>query len=141
MKTCTKCEEIKSLECFSKNINTKDNLSLWCKKCKREYYLRNHSRLLEYGNKYNSCHKHQRSEYKKQYDVKNKKRIQEYCFKNKDKIETYRKSWCIKNKSKINEYFKTRKKYDINFKITCSLRTRLNMALKRNWKRGSAVRD
>src|ERR1035437_951815 len=141
MKTCSKCKERKLSKYFSKNVNTKDGLSFWCKKCKREYYLRNHGRMLKYGHNYNSTHKRERLEYKKQYDFKNKERIKKYYSENKDKIKKYGKSWRIKNKGKINEYHKNRRHADIKYKITCSLRTRLNMAIKKNFKVGSAVRD
>ena len=46
---CSKCKDRKSSKCFSKNVNTKDGLLFWCKKCNREYYLGNRDRMLEYG--------------------------------------------------------------------------------------------
>lgn len=36
-KTCAKCDKAKKLSNFTKNINSKDGLQVWCKKCKATY--------------------------------------------------------------------------------------------------------
>ena len=36
MKKCTKCKEVKTIDCFYKLKNTKDGLDYWCKDCKNE---------------------------------------------------------------------------------------------------------
>jgi hypothetical protein len=78
---------------------------------------------------------------KKAYRDLNKDRIKErdkiYYDSNKDKITAYKKA----NRDKINNYFKNKKKTDIQFKLSCNLRARLNSAINRNQKIGSAVRD
>lgn len=66
-----------------------------------------------------------------------------------DKLSSWCKI-CIQNKSSkyikenrelYNQKRSNRKRTDINFKLSCSLRNRLHSALKNNYKSGSAVRD
>lgn len=57
----------------------------------------------------------------------------------------YRKEYCKTHKvqmAKTNkEYYKKRRQSDVNFKIRINLRNRINIALKNNQKKGSAVKD
>jgi hypothetical protein len=68
-----------------------------------------------------------------------------YYQNNKEKILTQVKEWYLDNLEQIllqkKKYVKNRKAIDINFRLACNLRTRLNSALKNNSKLGSAVRD
>lgn len=41
-KKCTKCKEVKSVDDFSKDINKKDGLDIWCKKCKSDHKKEHH---------------------------------------------------------------------------------------------------
>jgi hypothetical protein len=56
-----------------------------------------------------------------------------------------RKEYYIKNKEKIitqnSKYKRNRKKFDIPYKISDNLRTRLYLAIKNGQKTGSAIRD
>ena len=69
------------------------------------------------------------------YKIKLQKKA--YQEVNKDKIKAYKEA----NKDKINSYFKNRKKTNIQYKLSCNLRNRLNSAINRNQKAGSAVKD
>jgi len=60
-----------------------------------------------------------------------------YRLNNVDKLKQYR----LDNKNNINQYRKNKKQTDINYKITCNLRTRLWSAIKNEYKSGSAVSD
>ena len=97
-----------------------------CSKCKttKEY--------LEFGN-----------------DRSTKSGYSSYC---KPCIKLYRKAdrkninrisseWRKQNKEKCNQYYMNRYNNDPLFKLRVNLRNRLNMALKKNQKTGSAVRD
>jgi hypothetical protein len=64
-----------------------------------------------------------------------------YRIKNNEKISKRRKIYREKNKLKRNEYCRNRKRDDIQFKLQCSIRSRLVGALKDCAKSGSAVRD
>ena len=55
--------------------------------------------------------------------------------------KAYQKVWRENNKDKKNLYFKNKKKTDIQYKLSCNLRSRLNTAFNSNYKDGSAVRD
>jgi hypothetical protein len=52
MKQCTKCKKRKDESEFRKNRSRKDGLSLWCKKCSREYsrryYRKNRGTVKKY---------------------------------------------------------------------------------------------
>ena len=55
------------------------------------------------------------------------------------------KEWQINNRDKVNEnrreYSSKRYNNDINFKLSCTLRTRINSAISRGYKAGSAISD
>ena len=74
---------------------------------------------------------------------KEKKKLQSksYYVLNKDKIKIQIKAYKEANKDKINSYIKNKKKTDIQYRLSCNLRVRLNSAINRNFKAGSAVRD
>jgi len=61
--------------------------------------------------------------YYKQYNLKNKKRRNEYS----------RKYWKLHKKS-LTLYKKLKKRNNILFRITCNLRTRINVSLRKNLK-------
>lgn len=54
LKRCTKCGKRKKPEAFSRNKNTKDGLSIWCKACAKEYKQRPEvrERAKEYQREY-----------------------------------------------------------------------------------------
>ena len=70
-----------------------------------------------------------KKEYQKEYNqrpevkAKSKEYLKEYHLKNKKRI-----------KQRQNEYLKNKRKTDLNFKIACNLRSRINHALKNNTK-------
>ncbi len=65
----------------------------------------------------------------------------EYYLKNKNKIKQQLKQYRSGNKEKTNAYIANRRKTDPNFKLSLLLRSRMNKALKGNYKKGSAVKD
>jgi len=81
----------------------------------------------------------------KKYSEKNREKVllkkKEYYYKNKEKLKKYAKIYRETHKKQINNYWKIRLKYDVSFKLSCSLRNRLNVAIKINQKSGSAVKD
>lgn len=85
----------------------------------------------------------------KKYYVNNQEKVkqnQKLRDKNrKEQISLQKKTYYLTHKSQKRdyhrEYIKRRKKEDLGFKIRCSLRTRINMAIQGNQKSGSAVRD
>lgn len=79
------------------------------------------------------------------YYLENKERIdavhKQNSWKYKDYQKRANKEWRKINSGYQNNYTKNRKGNDINFKLTVSLRTRLNSAIRGNYKSGSAVND
>jgi hypothetical protein len=106
------------------------------------------SNKLSNNNTSGYCKRH-RKEYERVYHSLNKEKIQEKHYKhyilNKERIDTYNRQWYENNKSRMQnyhaQYCNNKYKNDINFKICTILRSRLNKAVKRNQKSGSAVRD
>lgn len=120
-KKCISCQLEKSLEEYPKDVSRKSGYKEVCKKC----------RSLRRKAAYN---KEKRSQESKRYYQKNKQKILEYA-----------KDWRGKNKQLVNklarEYARKRRASDIHFKVKCNLRTRLYFAIRKECKKGSAVRD
>ena len=74
---------------------------------------------------------------KKAYYVDNLDKIKAYRKANADKIKAQTKAYKITTRDKRKGRYKT----DIQYKLSVILRARFQMALKRNYKTGSAVRD
>lgn len=64
-----------------------------------------------------------------------------YALNNKEKILLKKKQYRLTNKEKYNEYRRNRLKTNPAFKLSIILRSRLRMALNKQYKSGSAVRD
>lgn len=112
MKICSKCKELKTLDCFHKDSFCKGGYKAACKQCRK---------LIEYTNK-------------KEYILNKRK---QYYLDNKEKFKFYHNQ----NRYKINKRRKERLKNDINFKLAERLRIRLYTLLKFKQKQGSAVND
>lgn len=124
MKTCSKCEITKNLDDFPNNGKWKRGI---CKSCRNSL---ERGRYIEWYNKPES------KKIKSQYYLENKRHIREHAAAYYSKVE---------NKKNRNVhrlvYIKNKKLFDLNFKISVSLRTRLYIAVKKNYKAGSAVKD
>ena len=142
-KICYKCKKRKSISEFTKNKNSKDGLSWWCKKCNKEYRIENKKKLLEYQKEYYQKNRKQRLKYQKEYHKlhrnKNIKQMKKYYRKNSKKLLYQSKIYRIFNKKQRTKQLTQKRKTDIKFKLLCNLRTRLCQALKRNSKRGSTL--
>ena len=151
MKICTKCKIEKELSEFYKDKKTKDLHTYLCKECSKES-----------SKNYRENHREEDKEYSKNYRKKNPEKVKESVKKwkknNPEKVKGHNKKYYKNNLEKVkesqkiyslmpetknirNRYQKERKKTDINFKLSGSLRIRLSMAIKNNQKSGSAVRD
>jgi hypothetical protein len=169
-KKCKGCEIIKPLTEFSVAKENKDGFNNTCKKCKCKYaklyteknkfkvlkrrkelykkplqpekYIRLENKICSVCSENKPIDSFNKNNFKKdgyrpECKVCQSKKAREYRLKNGDKLKKYR----IENKDKINTYKKNKKENDINYKITCNLRTRLWSAIKNNYKNGSAVDD
>jgi hypothetical protein len=101
-----------------------------CNKCKKEKSLSEyHKNKNILGGHKHSC-KNCRLEIEKVYRLNNAESI---ARSNKKYREKTKKERSIKSKKRFH--------IDIQYRLTCNLRTRLNMAIKSNQKSGSAVDD
>lgn len=127
MKYYSGCDKIKKNKDFHKSKREKSQLSVYCKKCKREegriYRLKNKEKISKRMKIYHAKTRHLRKIKAHIYYLNNKKKIS-------NRIKIYRE----KNKEhlvkKQREYSRRQYKNDIKFRLSCVLRTRINKALK-----------
>lgn len=148
-KKCSKCKKIKPLSEFHKDKYSKDNHNSWCKECYKKHYEENLIRIRKQHRKYRKQHYRKKPIKTKLCEVCNKEfktnySFQKYCSKECYKIahaklqKVQKKKYYQDNKDKIKEYKRKyerqRRKIDINFKILCNLRNRVNFAIRNNSK-------
>jgi len=121
--------------------NNKDKIKLYCINNKEKEKIR--------FDKWRRKNKEQIRTKRKKWEDLNQDKIKSYKenYKkyNKDKMNQYHKNYRKENKVKLSEKNRKRekekRKNDINYKLKSLLRHRLYLALKGNFKSGSAVRD
>lgn len=153
-KICTKCKLEKEESEFYGVANSKYRLRSWCKFCTRNvtkvYYYKNRDRYKECRKKYRESDngKTVRKKYResdkgkvaiKRYRKSDKCKIYTKKYQESDKYKTYLKS--DKYKTSRRKCVNDRRCNDIQYKLACNLRCRLDIALKSSYKSGSAVRD
>ena len=117
-KKCTKCGEVKQIDCFSKDKGTKDGYQYKCKSCQKKWRQENKEHLIQYGKKYSEENRERLKQWrdenregilerKKQWRDENKERIAEYNKQyhqeNKEHLNERAKQWREKNKERISE--------------------------------------
>lgn len=107
--------------------------------------LRKKMRKRENDKRYREKFKDKVKLKKKIYRERNKENLKSYFRKyrkvNKLKLQTYHQRYFQQNKDTVYKSRNDRVKTDIQFKLNMRLRSRLNCALRGNYKNGSAVRD
>ncbi len=135
---CIACMEIVSKKWREDNSEYK-------KKYSKEYYESNKEHIKKHSKEYQRTNKEEIAIKQKEYQRTNKEKIaikeKEYRKKNKEEIAIKQKEYHKKNKSHKNQYRKEKYKSDLQFRLKQILRSRLNTAIKLNYKSGSAVRD
>lgn len=113
METLTKkcsgeCGEVKALELFGKNKNTKDNRQTYCKKCMSNYYTRNKERIAANSKEYRQSNSDEISLQRKSFRDKNKDRLsavsREYRHNNKEAILERRAIYRSNNREPLRAY-------------------------------------
>lgn len=104
----------------------------------KEWRDRNKESRKLYMKNWRKENKEHKKTYAKKYYINNITHIQTY---QKKYLKTYHPIYNQKNKNVISKKRKIKRKIDVNYKISCNLRTRLHHALKGGNKSGSAVRD
>jgi len=139
MKTCSQCNEIKDLDEFYKKGTGHRTECKDCFKMRIKVYQQtNPDKMKQYRNKSyiknekNPEYELKRKIYKNQPHVKKQRNEtkKKYYQENREKILAQNK----KNRKKINLYEKNRRASDLNYRLLCTLRSRLNTALKEKCK-------
>ncbi len=120
-KKCNKCKIEKFLSEFWRNVNNKNGYCNFCIDCMKKQHkiwlLKNPNKMKKLNQEWAKKNRAKRRQYKKQYRQQNLIRIRQY-------EKNYRAK-------KIDT--------DINFKIACNLRSRIKIALKKNYKNSSTI--
>ena len=116
-KKCTKCGEVKQIECFNKNKGNKDGYDNRCRACKKQHYEENKERILKRNKQWREENRERANEYSKKYYEENKERRKQWCQENKERRKQYReenkeriKQYREENKERRSEYFKQYRK-------------------------------
>ena len=152
MKKCTKCNNIKEYSDFYKRgksyrSNCKSceyEISLSRKEYFKEYQKKNKDKIKEYYSEYKDNNKEYINNYHSNYRIVNKNKINEYqvnyFIENKEEIiekrSEYQKSYRADNKDILrdnyNSYRRNKKKTDILYKISESVRSMISTSLSSN---------
>jgi len=112
---------------------------------KKDYYENNKEKINNRNKAYRKANKEKTKEYRKNYNELNKEKqkiySKQYRKQNKSIIKEKKRVRYQKEKEKVNKENKVRYNQDINYKLKCRLRHRLRMALKKEFKSGSSVKD
>lgn len=135
-KICPKCKAVKNKIDFDKCAQRSDGLQTYCIVCRRKMIndgkKKRYANDLEYRIRMKEYHKKLYLKYKDKNKDKNDKYNKEYREKNREQIRIRHSLWREKNRKVLNEkitkYRNKRKSYDIEFKILCNLRSRINNA-------------
>jgi hypothetical protein len=139
LKICSKCGSTEKY--YAKGL---------CKPCTdRSYRKTNKDSLREKKSKYHFDHQAECNAKSIAWHAAHKEhanaRSKSWGLANREKMRAYYKSYYQQHKEKIKKdvcaVHLIRLKTDPEYKLKCALRHRLNMAMKGNAKRGSAVRD
>ncbi len=81
-----------------------------------------------------------RREYERNLRVQNPNYNREKRAKNPEAYRNSNRLWRFKNRERLSEIAKVRRTTDINHKLRMVLRCRMNQALRKGWKNGSAIK-
>ena len=118
-KKCSKCGEVKTVDCFSKDKGKKDGLMSNCKECIKKYRQENKNEILKKRKKRYQKNKQKALEWQKKHYQENRKKTLERV-----------KKYYQKNKKKRREYIKNRYNTDPLFKLKENVRRSIRTYLK-----------
>ncbi len=132
MKQCSKCKEIRALECFGKLASTKDGLRYDCKVCRALYNKQNKTAKVEYNRQYYAANKEAvlkaNAEYRETHrDEINRQRSE---YRSRDAIKAHVRQ---KNREYLpvkKQAIKARRASDKNFQLAEILRSKVHKMIK-----------
>jgi len=126
MKICTKCKQLKDLDCFTKKRNGKNSRCKECVKLYRIIYLElNKDKIKKQVKKYALAHSEELKRYNQQYYQTNQKRLYK---RHKAYSQIYNKT--PKARIKTNERIRKKLKHNLYFRVAKNLRLRIWHSLK-----------
>lgn len=139
-KICSKCKTIKIISEYTKSQKTKDGYAYSCKECDhktgKQWRINNPLKIKEKRKRWRI---HNPEKYKQRNRRNSKRRTLKNPQYMHDYYQSHKNLWkisSIKRKAKRNQYQIQRRKTDVNFQISCNLRSRMNRALRNNQKSG-----
>jgi predicted nucleic-acid-binding Zn-ribbon protein len=152
VKVCSRCGIEKEFSEFWKRSASADGLMPCCKDCQRKYQ-KEHRNTPEGRKKHNEENAIWRAsgglEYLREYCKENRQKLTEtqraWNESHPEQVRAYKQKWEQKdrkeNPTRKRDYSARRRKEDPQVRLKEALRSRLNVALKNNFKGGSAVKD
>jgi hypothetical protein len=154
-KVCSKCKVEKPISRFYKKNKNNNNLRSECKKCTQEcrrktlkdYELKHRDIKKEYNKKYNFNHRNnnvlQCKRWRTEHDKETKEYNKQYYRDHKKESYLHTKKYYLEHNADVrisrNRRTKERLKTDINFKILKICRSRIQRAIKCNFKSSRSV--
>lgn len=111
-KKCTKCGEVKPVDCFGKAKAAKDGLNGPCKPCKaeqkRKWRKANPEKVAEHQRKWQKANKEKVAEYNRKWQKANKEEVAEqqrkYYEANKEKVAEQKRKYYIANRDRFSAH-------------------------------------
>jgi hypothetical protein len=152
-KVCSKCGVGKNETEFAKRKKSADGRSSICKECKKEYdrAYRQHPIAKKKRNagkiRWRQTEKCKEGQHR-HYEENKESRLadsKQWALDHPDEVKESRRRWAVKdrieNPDRVKNYAVQKREEDVQYRIKDALRARLNVALKRGFKAGSAVGD
>jgi len=102
----------------------------------KKWKLKNKEKISQSNKLYNLNNKEKISQYAKKWYLKNKEKIKEYKLNNIEKIKKGKTKYYFKNKDtlfkKANIYTKNKRLNNPLYKLTCSIRSRIYLSIKKS---------
>jgi len=145
MKTCKKCLQNKPYISFCSHKNTTDGLNPVCRDCVKiynaEYYKINKDEIRLTQKVWNSKNIDKNKKHKNEYQKKWRADNPDKVAKHHNNSKSYQKTYGKENRAKITKQQADRLINNPLLKLKKVLRNRLLIAIKSNYKNGSAVKD
>lgn len=131
-KICSSCNKPRVITLFGKLKSSKDGLRYDCKICRKKYREENREKIKEQQRQYYEINKNTLIENNKEYRKNNKEKIskQRKEYRNREEVKEHIKQKNLEylpiKKNKIKE----KRKNDINFRISESLRSKFHKFIK-----------
>lgn len=130
-KTCMKCNESKTLDCFGKLTKSKDGLRSECKECRKQYYLDNSEKEKARTMRWYLDNPERKKASDRKYRLDNPEkanaRSKKYALDNPEKVKAAKRKYRLANPEKTAD---RRKKWDLDNREQARSRCQVRRARK-----------